>query len=317
MGVHMRKAGLVVLILISVLASSSCTRRIQLAENYMRARFWVGGLEHFNNAQGWHGYISDECGDVKDINRDCECVALVHGLGANSMAWYKILLWPTSSWKTMGVHKPMRLLAVDLPGSGDSRPPLENKDYQVRRQAKYLGQTLAGQCSKWTVVGNSLGAWIATWLALDQPHLVKGLMLTNAAGLRECALNARALFKPTVEAMKDFQKRAFYQPMSLQDSDWQELLQRFEKEHVQQIIDAQVEEDFIDAHLANLQTPTQLLWGKYDGIIPIEAGYQMRELIPHVRFHELDQCAHVPQIENPKETVQMIVNTIRWGDAKT
>jgi pimeloyl-ACP methyl ester carboxylesterase len=46
--------------------------------------------------------------------------------------------------------------------------------------------------------------------------------------------------------------------------------------------------------------PVMLIWGRKDQVVPFELSEQLRELIPHVEFHAIDEAGHVPHYERPE-----------------
>lgn len=108
-------------------------------------------------------------------------VLLVHGAGSNLLELWGPLahaLAPTQ-----------RVIAYDRPGMGYSgRPPGAHAlAVQARAAARALESTGDGPA---IVVGHSLGAAVSLRLALDFPHLVRGLVLVAPAGMPH--LKARA-----------------------------------------------------------------------------------------------------------------------------
>src|SRR2546430_394370 len=96
----------------------------------------------------------------------------------------------------------------------------------IRRSlgALALGLAFAAVCPAWTVVGNSLGGWVAGWLALRWPDGVRKLVLINPAGLLDASglseATARTLAEPTPEKMKEFASRAYAHPRKAPDRVW-------------------------------------------------------------------------------------------------
>lgn len=208
----------------------------------------------------------------------------------------------------------LKLLAVDLPGSGLTAAPKDLSEYRVRKEAEKLRSILASLCPQWVVVGNSMGGWVATWLALDWPEGIRRLMLLDSAGLKKGSeANQDLLVKPSLESMKEFQKRAYYRPRFIPDWEWRVVLERIKMSHVSQIWQAQTEEDYLDTRLPALRRPTLLAWGKEDQVIPLSVGQQMRELIPGVLWREFPECGHLPQKECPLPVIQGIIDIVHYG----
>jgi pimeloyl-ACP methyl ester carboxylesterase len=51
--------------------------------------------------------------------------------------------------------------------------------------------------------------------------------------------------------------------------------------------------------LGRIDLPTLIIWGKEDEIIPLEHAYTAQERMPDARLKVIEDCGHLPQIENP------------------
>src|SRR5215469_7094678 len=101
-------------------------------------------------------------------------IVLIHGLGGSAEAWGFLL---------PRLRKQYTVYALDLPGFG--RTPLAPEGIDIRTHVLYLERFLDALGSpRVTLVGNSLGGWIATRFAVEYPQWVERLYLLNSAGLR-------------------------------------------------------------------------------------------------------------------------------------
>lgn len=227
----------------------------------------------------------------------CRCVALVHGLGDTAMTWDKTMLGEG------GAPVPpagILLLAVNLPGVEGSPAA---SDYGIRAQARILRTALEPRCAEWTVAGNSLGGWIAAWLAVDWPQGVKKLVLVNAAGLTDptgLALEAaRTLGAPTIAAMKVFSARAYFKPRPVPERAWPAAVAAIRSRPTSAIFAALKLEDVLDARLKDVKADTTILWGTADGILPAGFPERFRKGLRGSRLVLIPGCGHLPQQECP------------------
>jgi pimeloyl-ACP methyl ester carboxylesterase len=110
---------------------------------------------------------------LEDGPADAPRVLLIHGATANLRE-----LWGPLAPQLVGDH---RVIAYDRPGMGHSERPkraAETLAVQARCAALVLEQTGEGPA---LIVGHSLGAAVSLRLALDFPHLVRGLVLLTPA----------------------------------------------------------------------------------------------------------------------------------------
>jgi pimeloyl-ACP methyl ester carboxylesterase len=159
-------------------------------------------------------------------------------------------------------------------------------------------------------------------MALDGPQFVTRLILLDSAGLkasREGGAFKEVLSDPTEASLKSFYQKAYFQPKDLPGYYWREIVQKARALSAQHGVlgragaHGKADED-LDLRFASLQQLVFLLWGKQDRVIPIEIGYQMRELVKrNAIWREVDGCGHFPQKECPDVVVQSIIDVIHFG----
>ena len=54
-------------------------------------------------------------------------------------------------------------------------------------------------------------------------------------------------------------------------------------------------------YLTKVTTPTLIVWGKQDAIIPLECGEIYQQALPNAQLEVIDRCGHSPQVEKPQE----------------
>ncbi|MBP7370745.1 MAG: alpha/beta fold hydrolase, partial [Arenimonas sp.] len=103
-----------------------------------------------------------------------ELIVLVHGYTGSKENWLPIM---------RALAKTHRVIAVDLPGWGESEP-ITGKDYGPLAQAEQLSAFLKSENQAAALlVGHSMGGMIAGMLALDHPQQVQRLVLMSSAGV--------------------------------------------------------------------------------------------------------------------------------------
>ncbi len=227
-------------------------------------------------------------------DKPCRCMALIHGLGDSAMTWDKMLLAaPPEGW---------RLVALQLPGTAGTPEP--SNGYAIPNLADDVRASLEPICPAWTIVGNSLGGWVAGWLALRWPEGVNELVLIDPAGLTDPSgrseETARILADPTVEKMKAFAGRAYHQVREAPESAWPELVAAIKRSPAAKMVAAMSLEQTLDRRAADIKAPTTILWGQSDRVIPREIGLRFARLIPRARLIPLPACGHLPQRECPE-----------------
>src|ERR1700739_740579 len=98
---------------------------------------------------------------------------VIHGQGGSWQFWLRVIP------KMVGYG---RIIAVDLPGFGQSEPIAAEHDVFGVHVATVAGLLDHLGLAKAIVVGHSMGGLVSLQLTCDHPERISGLLLTNAGG---------------------------------------------------------------------------------------------------------------------------------------
>jgi pimeloyl-ACP methyl ester carboxylesterase len=59
--------------------------------------------------------------------------------------------------------------------------------------------------------------------------------------------------------------------------------------------------------LAELERPALFVWGSHDPLVPPAFSRQVRRWLPAAEQVTIDHCGHVPQVERPEETTDLLM----------
>lgn len=245
---------------------------------------------------------------------DAETVVLIHGF---SVPYY---LWdPTFDAL---VREGMRALRYDLFGRGYSDRP--EADYTLDFFVSQLSELLdaLGVDGPVNLVGLSMGGPIAAAYANRHPGRVRSLCLIGPQG--EPA-NGRSIFPLNVPLLGEYIMSAYMAPFLLPKSQAGDFYrpERFpgwEARYREQmkyrgfrraILSTLRHTAVIDAipgyaAVGKGGLPVLLLWGKEDTTMKAVNIAKVREALPAVSFHPIDEAGHMPHYERP-ETVNPIL----------
>ena len=135
---------------------------------------WIAHQHRTRAAGAQLNYVDIGSGDKHPI-------VFIHGLGGQWQNWLENI--PRFAQER-------RVIAVDLPGFGLSPMPSEqiSIEFYGRVVADLCDQLGLGPC---VLVGNSMGGYIASELAIKRPELVERLMLISAAGVSQMDMAKR------------------------------------------------------------------------------------------------------------------------------
>ncbi|PWU21192.1 MAG: hypothetical protein C5B49_03025 [Bdellovibrio sp.] len=140
-----------------------------------RIRKWVEALRRAETLPTWALAVQvRKIGELEmaywDLGKG-KPILLVHGIGASKFIWRKVI--------PLLVEKNHRVIALDLPGFGESRVAPVNA-YGLDSQVEALQSFIrALRLERPVLVGSSMGGAISLWLAKKYPDLVGALVLVS------------------------------------------------------------------------------------------------------------------------------------------
>jgi len=232
-------------------------------------------------------------------------VLLLHGTGDQAGTWASV---------APRLAERHRVFAVDLPGHGESAPAEGDLSMAtvVAGAERFLEE--ASTDGPAIVVGNSLGAWIATLLADRHPGRVARAVLIDGGALLGQVPGAPSL-QPKTRAEAAELMRWLRDPESPEVPGWvlDDAIRRAASGPI-----ARLSRDTagLGAHLldeerlAAIEVPFDLLWGASDRLVPVAYAERMATALPAARITLVERCGHVPQLECPERFGARLVEVL-------
>lgn len=215
--------------------------------------------------------------------KDAPVLVLLHGSAMNSIMWIKDM-------EKYSQH--YRVYAVDLqgePGKSDHRQlPFEGSDFDNWLHDVFVGLSI----KKASIVGISLGAWLALKFAVANPQMVEKLVLLCPAGVgaQKTSFAFVALFhallgEKGIERL--YRKVNGGNPIPQVMMDYQKLIgQNFNYRREQIPL-------FSDAELTQLTMPSMLFVGRKDVMFhSLKTAQRYRNLVPNAKVTVLQEAGH-------------------------
>ncbi len=225
--------------------------------------------------------------------------ALVHLHGAGGLR-----LTPAHDLLT----RHFRVIAFEMPGFGDSA---ENTRTETMPQ---LATTMARAADalgldRFNLMGTSFGAKTALWLALQQPERVRGLVLEAPAAIRPAGSVSPS---GTPEEMA---RRLYGHPERLPAIVLPDpAVQAKTRALVNRLRGPDRDAEF-EARLRQLATPTLVLFGTLDRVIPPEMGRLYKELMPECHLVLVYDAGHAIGAERPEAFTEVVVDFLDRHEA--
>jgi 2-hydroxy-6-oxonona-2,4-dienedioate hydrolase len=229
-------------------------------------------------------------------------VILLHGLGAVKEVWMP----------SFGALAPkFHVYAIDQIGFGHSDKPL--LEYKIATFVDFLHEFMKSQnIGKATLVGNSLGGWIALDFAAQYPRMIDRLVLVDSAGMPWTQQAPRIDLNPaSLAATRALLESLFYDKKMVTDDFvvqvFTDHMHNNDGYTIQRTLAGFSTPQFEDAKLASIHAPTLVLWGRQDELIPIASGEKLHDGIAGAKLVVFERCGHVPEIEKPAEFSQSLL----------
>jgi pimeloyl-ACP methyl ester carboxylesterase len=161
-----------------------------------------------------------------------------------------------------------------------------------------------------TLVGSSMGGWMAMEMAIRDTSRIKSLVLVSPAGLAAPGVQPADIF---LMAPEDVVRRLFHDPKLAEA--------RLAEPVTPESIDLSLknrhttarlawEPRLHDPHLAKwlhrIDVPVQLIWGEHDRILPVQFVETYRKLLPKAEVAIVKGAGHLPHAEKPEEFCELV-----------
>jgi 2-hydroxy-6-oxonona-2,4-dienedioate hydrolase len=212
------------------------------------------------------------------------------------------------------VEANIRCHAIDMLGHGYTAKPAY--PYEIPRYVEHLvGYLDACSIDRAHLVGESLGGWVAAWLASEAPERVASLQLVAAGGtkanpevmarIKESTTQAvmtddRNLTRARLELLMhdpadvsdelvDIRHAIYHQPAFQQNLPNLLCLQEME---------IRIRNLLTPDRLGRIQAPTLVVWGQENPFGDVPEAKAMHAAVPGSRLELFAECGHWPQHEH-------------------
>ncbi len=251
-------------------------------------------------------------------------VLLIHGLGATKGSFL-----PTVA----ALADRFQLIALDLPGFGDSVKPLRAPYHPPFFARSVLDLLDALEVPRAHVIGNSMGGRVAIELGLRYPDRMRRLVMLapSLAWRRERSWAPLVrLLRPELGLLQITPRwvveAVVHRIIPVAESNWvqagvDEFLRAYLTPRGRMAFYASARQIYLEephgakgfwTRLPRLEPPALFVWGKLDWLVPITFAAHVKRALPAACHLELD-WGHVPQLERAAETHAAIAGFLREG----
>lgn len=204
-------------------------------------------------------------------------LVLLHGLSGSGRWWQR---------NVPALADRFHVYVIDLIGFGASR----GQPFVLRRAASLLGEGFdALGLDRVSVVGHSMGGFIATDLAIHDSERVAQLVLVDAAALPI----GRPLVRHGLDMVRALRTMPLdFLPLLVQDA-W--------RAGPRTLLGAmrEIRQADLANHLGELAVPTLVVWGENDTLIDPAIGRELAASLPQAELAMIPEAGHNPMWDRP------------------
>jgi pimeloyl-ACP methyl ester carboxylesterase len=218
-----------------------------------------------------------------------------------------------------GLSASHEVLAPDHPGFDESEATEEHEgvDDLVYHYLALLDQLGLEQV---TVVGASLGGWIAAELAVHSPERVERLVLLSPAGLRVPEAPPRDLFFLPPEQLVPalFHDPSVAEGLFPAEPSVDEILRAYRNQtaFARYAWKPFLNDPKLERRLHRITAPTLVVWPDDDQVIPRLHAERYAERIPGARLEVVADCGHAMYGEKPEEFTSLVLGFTTNGGTR-
>lgn len=207
----------------------------------------------------------------------------------------------------LAAERPARVITPVHPGfGGTARPEGFATIGQLARLYADLLERL--DLTDVTVVGNSIGGWIAAELALLGGDRIGSFVLVDAVGIDVPGHPVADFFSltfPEIAQLSYYEPGKFRIDPSALTAQQQALLAG-NRAALTAYAGSAMTDPTLGDRLAQVSRPVRVIWGDHDRIVDVDYGRAYAEAIPGAEFVLLTETGHLPQLESPKRLVPAV-----------
>ncbi len=252
--------------------------------------------------------------------KDAPAIIMLHGTGGTWEA-YMATIGPLS--------KRFNCFALDFMGSGYSEKP--RRDYQILDYVDQVAAFMAAVGLKQaSLIGISLGAWVAVRFASVHPDKTEKVILNAPFGLADDAeeiggiltRRGQAYDNPTWENIKKIFDSLFYREdkriadlIALRQATYSSPEAKAVSEHVLAVLGPKYLHDNLitDAECRAIKAPVLVVDSLKDRPLFRKTASHLVELLPNATRLEIDNVGHWPQFEDPETYNTAAINFLSGG----
>jgi len=237
-------------------------------------------------------------------------ILFIHGLGSSSDRWLGIPDALSANFHTV---------ALDLPGFGESSKPV-TMNYTIqnfREKIVDFINKLGINDGKTSIVGHSLGGYIAAEVTIENKNLVERLVLIDSSGMLKKPTPLleeylQVAMNPTTDKVRKVFEQMVANPARIPSKLVESFITRINLPNAKYAFKSTLENSANTqielGRLKLIEIPTLILWGIKDKVIPTNHSELFKESIMNSQIEIIQDAGHAPFAEKPDQVCEILRN---------
>lgn len=206
------------------------------------------------------------------------------------------------------LSKHYRVIAFEMPGFG--RSPENTRTATMADLAATMAEAIANmRLDRFNLLGTSFGGKVALWLAAQRRDRVLGLVLEAPAAIRPIGT------QPPSGTPEEMARRLYAHPEKLGPLPVPDPAIQAKTRALVSRLRGPDRDAALEAQMRDLATPTLVLFGTLDRVIPPEMGRHYKELLPNCHLVLVYDAGHAISTERPEAFAEVTADFLERHEA--
>jgi pimeloyl-ACP methyl ester carboxylesterase len=206
------------------------------------------------------------------------------------------------------LRRSFRVVVFEMPGFGGSA---ENVRTQTMPEMAATMAKASGALGldRFNLLGTSFGGKVALWLAAQQPGLVSALVLEAPAAILQEGT------EPVSGSPEENARRLYAHPERMPPSPAVDPVRAAQALALVRRLRGPARDAALEDRLRDIATPTLVVFGTLDSVIPPSMGRIYKELMPNSHLVFVYDAGHAIAAERPEAFAEVVIDFLERSDA--
>jgi pimeloyl-ACP methyl ester carboxylesterase len=206
------------------------------------------------------------------------------------------------------LSRTFRVIVFEMPGFGAS-PENVRTQSMPELAATMAKAAVALGLDRFNLMGTSFGGKVALWLAVQQPALVRALVLEAPAAIRPEGS------EPVSGTQEEIARRLYAHPERVPAAPMVDPAQAAQALALVRRLRGPGRDTALEHRLRDVATPTLVVFGTLDSVIPPSMGRIYKELMPNSHLVFVYDAGHAIAAERPEAFAEVVTDFVERNDA--